>query len=722
MAYDPIPFVDAAGVAVWSAKVAGDSNNRAQITADGQMSWGPGNAAVDTHMSRSGVATVSFGEVAGAGAHTISIYNSFTDASNFSRFDIAAADSGITMLSRKLGSGVQRNVIIATLVGGTINFRTNNNTRWLVDSNGHFVSGSDNGFDQGIVGARIRSIYWGTQALGPVGAATSGNVSYSFSGDDDMGWFRQGADTMAFSSNGVGRWLCGNSLFQMRSDYAISWTSGNYDGTRDLFLFRDAANTLAQRNGVNAQVFRVYNTFTSSTDHELLKIEWSGDACSILTDEGSGGGTARNLTIGVDGSASLNLRANGSNRWQMTSSGHFNPVTDNVYDQGNGSARIRSIYWGTQALAPDGTAAAPSISFAAVTSTGIFRAGADDSVNIARLGIAQFAVKTNFVGMQSNVLFGWGSSATVPSTNLDVVLARDAAGILAQRNGTNPQVHRWYGTFTNSSNYERFTITTSAGVTDLLQEQAGTGTARGLRIGPSGNGSMLFHSNSTDHFRLTGGGNLTWDNDNANDIGADDATRPRSGFFGTSISIGTGVPTSGGLRLANATAIIGRNAADSAQVVMMTFTGSDVINVGGGSTPITFDTSGTVTMGTGTTAFRGIASFSADNLHDIGATATTLRPRTGFFGTSVNVVNGSVLLDTNGITMGDAKNIIFNATTGTKIGTATTQKFAFWNSTPVVQPVHIVDPTGGSVIDIECRAQLVLLLADQATLGLQAAA
>jgi hypothetical protein len=34
----------------------------------------------------------------------------------------------------------------------------------------------------------------------------------------------------------------------------------------------------------------------------------------------------------------------------------------------------------------------------------------------------------------------------------------------------------------------------------------------------------------------------------------------------------------------------------------------------------------------------------------------------------------------------DAKNIIFNTTTGTKIGTATTQKLGFWNKTPVVQP------------------------------------
>jgi hypothetical protein len=39
------------------------------------------------------------------------------------------------------------------------------------------------------------------------------------------------------------------------------------------------------------------------------------------------------------------------------------------------------------------------------------------------------------------------------------------------------------------------------------------------------------------------------------------------------------------------------------------------------------------------------------------------------------------------ITLNDAKNIVVNATTGTKIATATTQKLGFWNATPVVQQV-----------------------------------
>ena len=41
--------------------------------------------------------------------------------------------------------------------------------------------------------------------------------------------------------------------------------------------------------------------------------------------------------------------------------------------------------------------------------------------------------------------------------------------------------------------------------------------------------------------------------------------------------------------------------------------------------------------------------------------------------------------------MADEGNIVVNATTGTKIGTATSQKLGFFNATPVVQQSNIAD-------------------------------
>jgi len=48
----------------------------------------------------------------------------------------------------------------------------------------------------------------------------------------------------------------------------------------------------------------------------------------------------------------------------------------------------------------------------------------------------------------------------------------------------------------------------------------------------------------------------------------------------------------------------------------------------------------------------------------------------------------------SGLTFSDAKNIIFNTTTGTKIATATTQKIGFWNATPIVQPSAVTTVQG----------------------------
>jgi len=44
--------------------------------------------------------------------------------------------------------------------------------------------------------------------------------------------------------------------------------------------------------------------------------------------------------------------------------------------------------------------------------------------------------------------------------------------------------------------------------------------------------------------------------------------------------------------------------------------------------------------------------------------------------------------------MADAKNIVVNSTTGTKFATATTQKIAFYNATPIVQPATTGTTTG----------------------------
>jgi hypothetical protein len=79
---------------------------------------------------------------------------------------------------------------------------------------------------------------------------------------------------------------------------------------------------------------------------------------------------------------------------------------------------------------------------------------------------------------------------------------------------------------------------------------------------------------------------------------------------------------------------------------------------------------------------------------------------------------GGVMTLARPTTWADAVNLAFGTTTGTKIGTATTQKIAFFNSTPVVQPAAQADASGGGTVDAEARTAINGLLAKLRTLGI----
>lgn len=76
---------------------------------------------------------------------------------------------------------------------------------------------------------------------------------------------------------------------------------------------------------------------------------------------------------------------------------------------------------------------------------------------------------------------GWGISANSTS-DPDVIHVRDAADVLAQRRGTNPQASRLYNTFTDASNYERGFLRWNTNVFEIGTEAAGTGTTRGFAL------------------------------------------------------------------------------------------------------------------------------------------------------------------------------------------------------------------------------------------------
>ena len=90
---------------------------------------------------------------------------------------------------------------------------------------------------------------------------------------------------------------------QIVNNGVLSWGPGAANTSVDLLLARDAANTLAQRNGTNAQTSRVYNTFTDASNYERLSTTWSSNVC-YTKPENAGTGSAR-LYVPVTGATTV---------------------------------------------------------------------------------------------------------------------------------------------------------------------------------------------------------------------------------------------------------------------------------------------------------------------------------------------------------------------------------------------------------------------------------
>ena len=102
----------------------------------------------------------------------------------------------------------------------------------------------------------------------------------------------------------------------------------------------DPADTLEEMNGSNSQAFRIYHSFTNSTNYSRLQFAWdnSANAWQIASNFGSGGGAAGGVEIatGVVPTARWMFGANGSFA--------FYPNVDNAYTIGTASNAPSSIY------------------------------------------------------------------------------------------------------------------------------------------------------------------------------------------------------------------------------------------------------------------------------------------------------------------------------------------------------------------------------------------
>lgn len=189
---------------------------------------------------------------------------------------------------------------------------------------------------------------------------TVGAPAYSFSSSPTSGMYWGNGPTISNNSTAIAG-FSNNGAFGLtiNSTLPLSWGSSGV-ATPDTFLFRDgAANTVAQRNGTNAQTLNVYETFTDASNYSRLRVGYSASSLfSSLPNafhvraENAGTGTARDLILSAPAGKNIYFGPNNTSTWLMNSTS-FLASTDNTFDVGaSGANRPRTGYFGTSLVSP----------------------------------------------------------------------------------------------------------------------------------------------------------------------------------------------------------------------------------------------------------------------------------------------------------------------------------------------------------------------------------
>lgn len=160
----------------------------------------------------------------------------------------------------------------------------------------------------------------------------STNPGFAFASSTNTG-FKQSGGTITFVNAGNNNLECGGNV-TLGSGVGLYWNIGTYD----LSLFRDAADTLAQRRGTNAQNSRVYNKDDGAGNTEYLQLGWSGDIC-IIGPTKTGSGTPRSVNFH---GANFNFLSYNEGTYQRVALGDLglNAGTGRLSSAGDGLIRL----------------------------------------------------------------------------------------------------------------------------------------------------------------------------------------------------------------------------------------------------------------------------------------------------------------------------------------------------------------------------------------------
>ena len=149
---------------------------------------------------------------------------------------------------------------------------------------------------------------------------------------------RASITTTAFSPQTANAFDVGASGSELRTGYfatsIVMSSAASLTWSTDANIVRSGAGNLALQNGASGCRWDVHNT--TGANAEFGSMFWTTNVLVIGTDK-AGSGTARAMSFMIGGAS----------KWQINTSFHFIPISDNSFDFGATTGRIRNCYIGT---------------------------------------------------------------------------------------------------------------------------------------------------------------------------------------------------------------------------------------------------------------------------------------------------------------------------------------------------------------------------------------
>ena len=225
----------------------------------------------------------------GVTPQSLSLYNTYTDASNYERGGMAWSGNVLEVSTGAAGTGTQRDLKLTADGSGN---------GW--ELTGTTLKPTTAGYDLGATGNEVGDIVSSGTVVSTQLACTPSpgtassdqlvlNTHHGINSTGSYMRFRVNTEQLAAfyrsSFKGLG----------ITSGGAISWGSNGLSSFQT-YLRHIASNHLGMYNGVNPQSFSVYNTYTDASNYERGGMRWDTNALVIGT-EAAGTGSGRDVHI-----------------------------------------------------------------------------------------------------------------------------------------------------------------------------------------------------------------------------------------------------------------------------------------------------------------------------------------------------------------------------------------------------------------------------------------